>query len=454
MPTIAAISTPRAAGGISVIRISGPGALEAAGKIFIPVSAGKAPSEMEGYTCAYGKITDGENIIDDVVLTVFRAPKSYTGEDTAEISCHGGIYVSEKILRLIYENGVSPAGPGEFTKRAFLNGKLSLIQAEAVMDVISAKGEASLRAASALREGALFRRIGAVKTDLLKLSGELAAWADFPEDDIPGVEDGAVLTALNSGLDRLYALYNSYDGGRIIREGIDAVIAGKPNAGKSSLMNLLSGSERSIVADTEGTTRDIIEETVRLGDLILRLSDTAGLRGASDAIEKAGVKKAEDKINAAELVLAVFDGSSPLSCEDLSLIESLKNKNAVALINKSDLPQLIDFDFISERFEYKALISAKENTGVDSLKKEIERLFKTGLIDVSEGILANERQRACVSSAIQPLEEAIKALKSGITLDAVTILIDQALNSLLELTGERVTDAVADEIFASFCVGK
>lgn len=289
MSTIAAVSTPRAVGGISVIRISGENAFYVADKIFKPVSSGILPSEMSGYTCAYGHIAGGGRVIDDGVLTIFRAPKSYTGEDVAEISCHGGIFVTEQILRLIFENGASPAKAGEFTKRAFLNGKMSLTQAEAVMDVISASGKAELRCASALRDGALFRRIKNISDGVLKLLGSLAAWVDYPDDDIPAVDGDEIYRVLENAVFALDGLLSSYDSGRIIRNGIDTAIVGRPNVGKSTLMNLLAGCERSIVTDVAGTTRDIVEESVRLGDIVLRLSDTAGIRETGDIVENAGL---------------------------------------------------------------------------------------------------------------------------------------------------------------------
>lgn len=451
---IAAVSTPRAAGGIAVIRISGEAALDITEEIFKPVSTDKTPTEMPGYTCAYGKIFDGESFVDDVVLTVFRAPKSYTGEDVAEISCHGGIFVTEQILQLIFSRGARPAEPGEFTKLAFLNGKMLLTQAEAVMDIISAQGKSSHKCAAALREGALFFRIKSVSADLIKLLGELAAWVDYPEDDIPEVSEENMTASLESVIARLNETLETYDSGRILREGVDTAIVGKPNVGKSTIMNMLSGCERSIVTDIAGTTRDIVEETVRLGDIVLRLSDTAGMRETDDIVEGVGVKKANRKLEAAELILAVFDNSDELTAEDIELVEKCQGKNAVAVINKTDKQPKLDRNYIDRHFQYVTETAACKGEGLAQLLNILENMFNTNNIDINSGIISNERQRDCVKQAVLLVNEALQAVKAGETLDAVTIILDEAENSLLELTGERATEAVVNEIFSSFCVGK
>ncbi|MCM1022442.1 MAG: tRNA uridine-5-carboxymethylaminomethyl(34) synthesis GTPase MnmE [Prevotella sp.] len=454
MSTVAAISTPRAQGGISVIRISGEDALSAADRIFRPVSRNILPSEMEGYTCVYGRITDGERVLDDGVITVFRAPRSYTGEDVAEISCHGGIFVTEQILRLILSGGVEAAGAGEFTKRAFLNGKMSLTQAEAVMDVISADGSAGLRCAESLREGALFRRIKKVSERMLGLLGSLAAWVDYPEDDIPAVEEYEIAAVLEAAVSDLESLLGTYESGRIVREGLDTVIAGRPNVGKSTLMNLLSGCERSIVSDAEGTTRDVVEESVRLGDIVLRLSDTAGIRDTSDTVESIGVDRARKKLGSADLILAVFDTGSAIAAEDKELAEKCRGRNAIAVLNKSDLERRFDFSEISDCFKDSVTVSAEKGEGVERLTSSIEKLYGISGFAPDMGLLANERQRSCAAKALTCFEEALSALKSGATFDAVTVLIDGGENSLLELTGEKASEAVVDEVFSRFCVGK
>ena len=340
MSTIAAISTPNAVGGIAVIRISGENAITVAEKIFRPYGDKKVAA-MQGYTCAYGIAHYNGERIDDCVLTVFRAPHSYTGDDTCEISCHGGLYVSKRILRAVLKNGAVSAEAGEFTKRAFLNGKLDLTQAEAVMDVISARGEAELRMAEQLREGAAFKKAHACSDRLLKLLSGIAAWTDYPDEDIPEIEPTAITAELTEIRGELSSLIRSYDSGRILREGVATAIVGRPNVGKSTLFNCLSGCERSIVTDIAGTTRDVVEETVRLGDIVLRLSDTAGIHDTEDIIEGIGIDIAEKTARNAEVVIVVFDGNCPLSADDFALIEKFNNKKCIAVINKTDREQLI-----------------------------------------------------------------------------------------------------------------
>lgn len=454
--TVAAVSTPRAAGGISVIRISGDNAFDIADRIFTPLSSKKKPSEMEGYTCAYGKIhTSGGDELDDGVITIFRAPRSYTGEDVAEISCHGGIFITEKVLRAIYDCGAVPAPGGEFTKRAFINGKLSLTQAEAVMDIISAEGNASHRRALNVREGMLYKKIHGCSERLLHLLGEIGAWIDYPEDDIPEVDDDNMCAELSDILNELEKIRRAYDNTRILKAGIDTVIAGKPNVGKSTLMNLLSGCDRSIVTDIAGTTRDIVEESVRLGDIVLRLSDTAGIRETEDIIEGAGIEKAVKKLSSADLIIAVFDNSIPLDDDDKSLINACKNASAkkIACINKSDCEGVLDRQEVFNNFDNVVEISAAKGEGTDKLQKVLYDLFITDS-NVCEELSVNERQKQCLDKAISCISEALDAVRGGITLDAVNIVLDEAENALTELTGERTTESVVNEVFSHFCVGK
>lgn len=453
MSTITAIATPHAAGGISVIRISGENALAAAEKVFSAYS-GKSVQEMPGYTCAYGSVHDGAEKLDDAVLTVFRAPKSYTGEDVAELSCHGGIYSTNRVLRAVLAAGAVPAEAGEFTKRAFLNGKLTLTQAEAVMDLISSQGEQALKSALAVRGGALFKKIKSISDGLVTLLGELGAWVDYPEEDIPAVENDNLLTSLRDTVLKLEKLLDTYDNGKILREGISTAIIGRPNVGKSTLMNLLSGFERSIVTDIAGTTRDVVEESVRLGNVLLRLSDTAGIRETQDAVERVGVRLAYERLDDAQLILAIFDNSQPLSTEDAALIERLSGKKAVAILNKADKPPKLSQDTIRAHFPHVVELSAMNGEGVDELRGRIEELFRMNTFDPSAGMLANERQKLCVENALSSLMQAVSALEYGETLDAVTVLIDEAAGFLLELTGEKTTEAVVDEVFSHFCVGK
>lgn len=453
MSTIAAISTPNAVGGIAVIRISGDNAIGVAESIFSPYG-GKKVADMAGYTCAYGLAHDNGERLDDCILTLFRAPHSYTGEDVVEISCHGGLYVTRKVLRAALANGAVNAEAGEFTKRAYLNGKLDLTQAEAVMDIISAKGERELKMAENLREGAAFKKAKKCSDKLLEILGDLAAWADYPEEDIPEVRPENLLAELNDVRNDLSSLVRNYDSGRILREGVSTAIIGRPNVGKSTLFNCLSGCERSIVTEIAGTTRDIIEETVRIGDITLRLSDTAGIHETDDVIEGIGIDMAEKMIASAELIIAVFDGSCPLTADDQYLINKIDKNKTVAVINKSDVEQLLDTAQIERQIKHIVYISAKENTGVEELHRNIEDIFRLNEADFDTVTLANERQKNCIDKSLESIESAISSLEIGEMLDAVNILIDEAEQSLLQLTGEKVTDAVVDEVFSRFCVGK
>lgn len=451
--TIAAISTPIGHGGIGIIRISGENALSIADSVFESVS-GKKITEMRGYTASLGKISDNGEHIDEAVVLVFRAPHSYTGEDVVEISCHGGIYITKKILRAVLGKGAKPAEPGEFTKRAFLNGKMGLTEAESVMDIISAVGDQSARAALSVMEGNLRKRIDKVREILIDIAAHLSAWADYPEEEIPDVDEGELNEKLEIVKAELNSLINSYDAGKVIREGVDTVIVGRPNVGKSTLMNLLSGFDRSIVTDIPGTTRDIVEETIMLGDIPLRLSDTAGIHSTDDPVESIGVKRAKDRLSSAGLIFAVFDASMPLSEEDMELLDLLKNAPAVAIVNKTDLESRIDSNLIKNKIKHTVFISAKTGIGAEELKREVGEIVDTSNLDPSQGILATERQFGAAQAALRSVEESLAAIKAGITLDAVTVLIEDSINSLLELTGERVTEAVVDKVFSHFCVGK
>ena len=453
MSTIAAISTPNAMGGIAVIRISGDEAISIADKVFSPYGD-KNVFEMEGYTCAYGIAHDGDERLDDCILTVFRAPHSYTGEDIAEISCHGGLYITKKILRAILKNGAVNAEGGEFTKRAYINGKLDLTQAEAVMDIISAKGERELKMAKNLREGAAFKKAKKCSDKLMKILGDLAAWADYPEEDIPEIRPEALTAELKIVRDELCSLVKNYDSGRILRDGVATAIIGRPNVGKSTLFNCLSGCQRSIVTEIAGTTRDIIEETVRIGDITLRLSDTAGIHDTDDIIEGIGVEMAEKMISSSELVIAVFDGSCPLTADDTYLINKININKTIAVINKNDVGQQLDTSLLKEKIQHIVYLSAKENTGVEELYDKIQTVLKLNEADFDTVTAANERQKKCIDIALEGINNAISSLEIGEMLDAVNVLIDEAEQSLLMLTGEKITNAVVDEVFSRFCVGK
>lgn len=453
MQTIAAIATPHAAGGISVIRISGDRALEISGAVFQSVS-GKVPSMMEGYTCTYGRFYDGEQTLDDGILTVFRAPRSYTGEDVAELSCHGGIYVTGQILDAVYRAGAVPAEPGEFTKRAFLAGKMTLTQAEAVMDVIGAAGKRELQFAHAQQEGALHRRVQQISGAIVSALGDLAAWADYPEEEIPAVTPDSLRKALVPIVEKLDQTLSTYDYGRILQSGVSAVIVGKPNVGKSTLFNLLSGSARSIVTEIAGTTRDVVEEQIRLGNVTLRLSDTAGLRETSDVIEQMGVKIAEQRLQDADLILAVFDTTRPLDQDDLRMLEQLPEKPVIAIVNKSDQLSQLDIGMLQSRFERIICMAAKDGSGLEELQKAVEERFYQADVTPELGIVANARQKQCLEMAKIQLVQALDALNAGELLDAVTVLLEEAADALLTLSGERVSEAVVNDVFSRFCVGK
>lgn len=456
MKDICAVSTPLAEGGISVIRISGENAISIGAKVFKPLSC-KSVENMAGYTCAYGKIVDKNGReVDDGVLTVFRAPKSYTGENVCEISCHGGIYVTKKVLRLCIEQGAELAQRGEFTKRAFLNGKLSLTQAEGVMETISAQGEYALNSANLTKEGRLFRLISDMSRKFVTILGELAAWVDYPEEDLPEISEDNLRESLKNALAGLDKIIADHDSGMILKNGVDTVIAGKPNVGKSTLMNMLLGYDRSIVTNVAGTTRDVIEESAKLGELILKLSDTAGIHETDDEVEKIGVDIAKKKLKNAMLVIEVFDISRELDEEDLELLEYVKKlgKKVIIVLNKSDLENVVERSQLEKYSDYVIEISAKLDEGREELQKAAEKLLGIGGYDADSTIFANERQISCAERARKYLAMALESLDMGETLDAVTVMIDNGANALLELTGEKATEAVVDEVFSKFCVGK
>ena len=452
-PPIAAISTAQGQGGIGVIRISGEEAVTVADRVFVCAS-GKRLADLKGYNAAFGYVEKNGEKIDEAIALVFLAPHSYTGENVVEISCHGGLFITKEVLRTVIEAGAKPAQAGEFTKRAFLNGKIDLAEAESVMDIIGAKNTAAARAALVNKEGILSKKINGIKEELIDKAAHLAAWADYPEEDIPEISYNQLMEAVEHGLNELNSLLDSYDAGQVIKEGIDTVIAGKPNVGKSTLMNLLTGTQKSIVTEIPGTTRDIIEETVTLGNVVLRLSDTAGIRNTDNKVEKIGVEKAIQRLKTCGLVLAVFDSSMPLEKEDYKLIEDIKNVPSVAVINKSDLEKKIDSDYIEKNTENVVYISAGNASGLQELVSVIEKITGANSFDPSQGVLSNERQRNSAFLAKKALEEAKNALEIGMTFDAVTISIEEAISELLELTGENVSDEIVDKVFHNFCVGK
>lgn len=451
--TICAIATPAAVGGLSVVRISGEGAFDVAERVFKPVS-GKSVREMRGYTAAYGRIFDGAERLDDGVLLVFRAPHSYTGEDVCEISCHGGIYVTRRVMTACLKAGAAVAGAGEFTKRALLNGKMSLTQAEAVADLISAQGEQMLNCSNIQREGALYRRAERISEKIMDVSAQISAWIDYPEDDTPTVTEEWLLERLREIKSELCGLLSGYDTGRMLREGISCAIVGKPNVGKSTIMNALAGVQRSIVSDKAGTTRDIVEETVNLNGAVLLLSDCAGIRETDDEVEKIGVEIMLRKLENADIVLAVFDSSRPLEDEDRRLFPRLEGKRVIPIVNKSDLENALDTAEIEKRLGTTLNVSARDEDFAERLGREITERLALDKLDGSAGFLANERQRACVIKAANDVEEALSAVSAGVTPDVVGVQLEGALEAIYELSGKSVSDEVINEVFKRFCVGK
>lgn len=453
LSAIAAISTPLGTGGVGIIRISGKNATVIADRIFVSVNDKKL-SSSKGYRAYFGRIFDGETAFDEVVCLVFRAPHSYTGEDVVEINCHGGVVLLKKILRLVLQNGAQAAAPGEFTKRAFLNGKLDLSEAESVMTLISAQGEQGANAAFNQLEGSLSRKIEKINSSLLSLAAHIAAWVDYPDDEIEELGNNELYSTIYNAYLELCALLSNFDSGMAVTNGVEAAIVGKPNVGKSTLMNLLTGYDRSIVTEIEGTTRDVVEETVNLNGCILRISDTAGMRETGDIVEKLGVERSRKKLERAAIVFAVFDLSKPLSDEDKELIDECKDKNVIPIVNKTDLEPRLDVDYIKNKLGSPLFISAKSGDGYNELCDRVAELMGTKNFDTTSAMLVNERQRICCQKASDALKDALEALNIGLTPDAIGVCIDDAIAALLELTGQKASEAVVDEVFKQFCVGK
>ena len=453
MSTIAAISTGQAAGGIGIVRISGENALSVADRVFESVSGTKLEN-LKGYRAAFGKAKDENGYIDEAVALVFRKPKSYTGEDVVEINCHGGLLVTRQVLRAVLNCGAVPAEPGEFTKRAFLNGKIDLTGAEAVMNIISAQSEQAKQVAFGTLEGALYKKISGISKQLKQVAASFAAWVDYPDEEIDELDDEKILEVFRNADSQLGSLISEFDRGQLITQGVETAIIGRPNVGKSTLMNMLTGYEKSIVTSVAGTTRDIVEESVNLGGIVLHLADTAGMHDTDDTVEKIGVDRTKKRSQRATLILAVFDSSEELNAEDEKIFEMCEQKNAIAVINKTDLESKINTEIIDKHFKNVVYISAKSNSGIKELETEIEKLLGTEGFDTSTASLINERQFACCKAAQDSLREAINAVETGMTRDAVNVSVDTAIESLDTLTGEKATESVVNEIFSQFCVGK
>ncbi len=448
--SIAAIATA-CGGGLGVIRISGEDAFVIADKVF---RGKKSPTKMKGFTGTFGHVYDESGKIDEAVVFTYRAPHSYTGENVCEISCHGGRFVLEKVLSAVIKAGAVPASAGEFTKRALLNGKMSLTQAESVIDIINSENRQSLSTALEVKEGALFRVITSVIGELVDIMAHISAWIDYPEEDVEAVLFADVESVVSTQQNILIDLVKNYDKGRMMREGITTAIVGSPNVGKSTLMNLLAGYERSIVTDIAGTTRDVIEEQIRLGDIILAVSDTAGIRETGDIIEQIGIDRSVSRLEQCQLILAVFDSSKALSDADISLLERLKGRYAIAIFNKADLESRVNADTASRYVADTVSISAKTGEGIEQLEHKIAELVGLSSLDSTSLLISNQRQLSCVVDAYKALEQAKESLSFGITLDAVSVNIEEAVDALLSLTGRKASADVIERVFERFCVGK
>lgn len=461
--TIAAIATPPGKGGIAVVRLSGPQAFAIADRVFAPADRTKTVAAAAGYTALFGYFYAEGRRCDQTVALVFRAPKSYTGEDVVELSCHGGTAVVRVLLDACLAAGAQMAAPGEFTRRAFENGKLSLTQAEAVMDLVEADNAQAAAAAGAAMAGALWNTVRTMTAKLLELLGHIAAWTDYPEEDVEELSDAQLLGTLHALEAQLAKLVAEYDRGAAVRRGIPTVLAGAPNVGKSTLLNLLTGYEKAIVTPIAGTTRDVVEDTVTLDGVTLLLADTAGIHDTVDPVEKEGVRRSRERLDTAALVLAVFDTSRPLTAEEKELAARLQEQQrsgraVLFLLNKSDLAPAWEPDALfgasCGQPENLLSLSANDTDHRARLEEAILRLLRLEDFDPDAALLANRRQLGCAREALAAVREALAARAAGLDLDAVGVCVQDALTALYSLTGENAADAVVDEVFSRFCVGK
>ncbi len=454
--TIAAIATASGNSGIGIIRVSGDEAIEIVDKIFKSVNSDKKLVNVKSHTINYGHIVDNDKVIDEVLVSVMNGPHSYTGEDVVEINCHGGMIVIRKILEIVLKNGARTAEPGEFTKRAFLNGRMDLSQAEAVMDVINAKNEFALSSSIEQLNGRVSEKIKSLREKIIYNIAFIESALDDPEHiSIDGYSDklSKILEEINGELSRLI---NNFDNGRIVKEGVKTVILGKPNAGKSSLLNLLLGEERAIVTDIEGTTRDTLEESINLNGVFLNLIDTAGIRDSEDVVEQIGVNKAKELAEKSDLVIFVADASKELDENDKEIINLIKDKQAIVLLNKSDLGTIINEKNVSE-FDNKPVItfSAKTGDGLDELENKIRDLFYEGKVKYNDELyITNARQKESLINAKNSIEEVIKSVENDMPEDFYSIDLMDAYTYLGQIIGESVEDDLVNEIFSKFCMGK
>ena len=436
--------------------MSGEKCFDVLNKIFKPKKQ-ESVENIKGYTIKYGHIVENEEIIDEVLVSYFKAPRSYTTENMCEINTHGGNIVIRKILDLCLKNGANLAEPGEFTKRAFLNGRIDLLQAESVIDVINAKSEKEAKTGIKQLEGVLSRKIKEIKQEILDVMVNVDVSIDYPEYDVEDVTSSQISSMLDSVQNKLEILEKSFDNGKLIKEGIKTAIIGKPNAGKSSLLNAILKEDRAIVTEYEGTTRDTIEEFVNIDGVPLKLIDTAGIRDAKDEVEKIGIKKSKEIANDADLVIAIFDSSKELTKEDIEILNIIKNKKSIVLLNKADLNSVLNEN--DERFkkitENVLKISALNGEGLEKLYALISKMFSLEEINVdNDVIITNLRHKNLISKAIENVKKAKKTVEENMPIDIIAIFIKDILEDLGNITGEIVTDDIINEIFSKFCLGK
>lgn len=454
--TIAAIASGMTHGGIGVIRVSGNDAIPIVDTVFKAKKSGKKLSNEETYTCHYGYIYDGEEKIDEVIVLLMKAPRSYTAEDTVEIDCHGGILVMRKILDILVKHGARPAEPGEFTKRAFLNGRIDLSQAESVMDVISAQNEFALKSSMNQLNGNLSNEVKELREKILHETAFIEAALDDPEHyDLDGYSE-KLQVVVDELLDRMNHLLETSDNGQMLKEGIHTIIVGKPNAGKSSLMNVLLGNDRAIVTDIAGTTRDVLEEHLNLDGIQLNVVDTAGIRSTEDVIEKIGVDRARDYVTRADLILYVVDSSRALDEDDDEIIEMIKDKNVIVILNKMDLDPVISKEDLEMKIDAPIiLISAKEQSGLENLKNKIKDLFFHGELSYNDEVyLTNARHKSAFINSVESLKLVKQSIEDLVPEDFYTVDLLNAYEQLGLVIGESVTDDLVDKIFHEFCMGK
>lgn len=454
--TIAAIATAMSNSGIGIVRISGDEALEVADRIFRPKKGSRKVSDMETHTIHYGYVVDGEEVVDEVMLLIMKAPRSYTCEDTIEIDCHGGVLVMKKILETVLKYGARPAEPGEFTKRAFLNGRIDLSQAESVIDVINAQNELALKSSVSQLQGAVLEKIKDIRAVVLHEIAFIESALDDPEhvslDGYPEQLRGIMSDAHS----KVKKLLDSSDNGKMLKEGINTAIVGKPNAGKSSLLNILVGEERAIVTEIAGTTRDILQEQIQIGGIGLNVIDTAGIRDTEDIVEKIGVNKSREYIEKADLIIYVVDSSTELDENDQEIIKAIQDKKAIVLLNKSDLDAKTDAAILQERLDKPILsISAKNNTGIHELEKLIEEMFFSGKLSFNDEVyITNIRQKNALAEAESSLKMVLQSIDDGMPEDFFTIDMMNAYEVLGTIIGESVGEDLVNEIFSKFCMGK